>query len=112
MSFCPVCKYEYVNGISRCPDCDVDLVTRFDEETVPRRDTVDEKPVCVFHSPFRMEAAVVEDMLKGFGISVVKSSGMNIYGRPMDYTQEFEIYVLEYQAKEAMQLIGNMESAA
>ncbi|MFH1009341.1 MAG: DUF2007 domain-containing protein [Candidatus Latescibacterota bacterium] len=32
MSFCPICKYEYVAGIQRCPDCDVVLVDQLSKE--------------------------------------------------------------------------------
>ena len=34
MPWCPVCKNEYVEGKTLCPDCDVDLVNELPEETV------------------------------------------------------------------------------
>ncbi len=33
MSWCPNCKNEYVEGITHCPDCDVDLVEELPQET-------------------------------------------------------------------------------
>lgn len=33
MSWCPNCKNEYVEGITRCPDCEVDLVDELPQET-------------------------------------------------------------------------------
>lgn len=33
MPWCPVCKNEYVEGKTHCPDCDVDLVDELIEET-------------------------------------------------------------------------------
>jgi hypothetical protein len=30
--WCPQCKAEYVQGITRCPECDVDLVDKLPEE--------------------------------------------------------------------------------
>lgn len=35
MSWCPNCKNEYVEGITRCPDCDVDLADELPQETQP-----------------------------------------------------------------------------
>ena len=32
MPFCPSCKCEYVEGIIRCSDCDVDLVEKLPKE--------------------------------------------------------------------------------
>jgi len=31
--WCPQCKSEYIQGIFRCPDCDIDLVYTLPEET-------------------------------------------------------------------------------
>ena len=33
MPWCPVCRNEYVEGKTHCPDCDVDLVEELPEET-------------------------------------------------------------------------------
>lgn len=30
--FCPKCRYEYIQGVYRCPDCAVDLVNRLPDE--------------------------------------------------------------------------------
>ena len=30
--WCPQCKAEYIHGVFRCPECDVDLVERLPEE--------------------------------------------------------------------------------
>lgn len=32
MPFCPNCRYEYNPGVSKCPDCDVELVASLPEE--------------------------------------------------------------------------------
>lgn len=34
MPWCPVCKNEYVEGRTHCPDCDVDLVEELPEEII------------------------------------------------------------------------------
>lgn len=33
MPWCPICKNEYIEGKTHCPDCDVDLVEELTEET-------------------------------------------------------------------------------
>ena len=35
MPWCPVCKNEYVKGIAKCADCDVDLVESLEEAPKP-----------------------------------------------------------------------------
>ena len=30
--FCPKCRSEYIEGITRCPDCDVDMVQELPED--------------------------------------------------------------------------------
>jgi len=32
MPFCPKCKYEFVEGLDKCPDCNAKLVEQFPEE--------------------------------------------------------------------------------
>ena len=34
MPWCPICKNEYVEGRTHCPDCDADLVDLLPEETI------------------------------------------------------------------------------
>ncbi len=34
MPWCPICKNEYVEGRTHCPDCDVDLVEEFPAEVI------------------------------------------------------------------------------
>lgn len=42
MAWCPKCKNEYVEGITHCPDCDVDLVEELSME--PEEDATPEVP--------------------------------------------------------------------
>ena len=37
MPWCPACKNEYVEGMTHCPDCDVDLVDELSENDDPQR---------------------------------------------------------------------------
>ena len=108
MPFCPVCKCEYVEGVNRCLDCDVDLVAQLHEEIVPQ---TNEDLVCVFQTYFHMESAVVKDMLESSEIAVFEQQGFTINGRPMDSAMEFRLHVLESQAEEAKKLIaaGHLE---
>lgn len=107
MPFCPVCKYEYVDGIDRCSDC-ADLVAQLDDEIAPENHINDENLVSVFRTNYLMESSVVADMLRSSGIAVFEQAG--IFGqKPMESAQEYMIYVLESQAEEAVRLIGDRE---
>jgi hypothetical protein len=61
MPFCPVCRYEYVEGAEKCPDCDAEL----DAELPPEPEEVwsDEPMVPVFHAGNRAEADIIVGVL-------------------------------------------------
>lgn len=62
MPWCPECRAEYEAGITRCSDCDVDLVELLPEETVG------EPPVIVYTANTHSEAMVVAATLRSEGI--------------------------------------------
>jgi len=66
MPFCPKCKYEYVPGITTCPDCDLKLVEKLSD--VPMEDLADEGLVCVATYPYPVLAQEAKMHLESFGI--------------------------------------------
>lgn len=56
MMFCPKCKSEFIDGITKCPDCGLDL-----EETLPSEEFVEF--VKVFESSDPMLTALIKSIL-------------------------------------------------
>ena len=67
MPYCPICRYEYVEGTTKCPDCDVNLVAELPEEA--ERYSQDEW-VKVYEAADEAEAEVVTGALQSAGIKV------------------------------------------
>lgn len=68
MPYCPVCKYEYTEGIAKCPDCEAELVAELPPEPKPR--IMDEEMVPVFTAKDEVEARIVRGILQEAGIAV------------------------------------------
>jgi len=64
--FCPNCKYEYKPGASRCPDCDVPLVSSLPLE--PETVAVYDEPVTVLETRDASIILIAEGMLEAAGI--------------------------------------------
>jgi hypothetical protein len=73
MPFCPTCRYEYVPGITECPDCYVDLVDSLDEPKSQRAPVPDDDFRLVSVGSFEnyVEAEMVQLKLQSEGIESV-----------------------------------------
>lgn len=67
MPVCPNCKYEYVNGITKCPDCGEDLVDELPPEVVLN----EADWIVVYTTSFDYEAEMLKGNLESAGISVM-----------------------------------------
>lgn len=87
MPWCPVCKNEYKEGISRCADCSVDLVEQLTEET----------KAIYFGNLEKLET--INAFLKKNGIE----SGNITFEQE---EQVYELAVLESEQKKAARILG------
>jgi hypothetical protein len=99
MSYCPGCKYEYIDGIEKCPDCDMELVSEL---------PVDDEPnmVAVYKAEDPTEATILYSILEEAGIPVqertVNDRALDIFAGPIG--EEAIVVPTEY-ADEAKRII-------
>ncbi|RKY54929.1 MAG: hypothetical protein DRP89_04240 [Candidatus Neomarinimicrobiota bacterium] len=73
MPFCPKCKYEFVEGLDKCPDCNTKLVDKIPEE---REVIIKWVQLSTLSSPIMAE--MVKETLKNHGIqSFIKMDVLN-----------------------------------
>ena len=74
--FCPSCKYEYVPGITKCPDCRVDLVDELAAAPSPQPQQQSEWADLVTVAGFRfdVEAQAAKLRLESYNIRSVLSN--------------------------------------
>jgi len=64
--FCPNCKYEYKEGIKKCPDCGADLVDALEEEEDGGMPDAEVAELCEVKD--EIESDVIRGMLMDKGI--------------------------------------------
>jgi uncharacterized Zn finger protein (UPF0148 family) len=74
MPFCPNCRFEYKEGMTKCPDCGASLVDKLQEESPQGINYVPLRTL-----PSRLYAQMLQESLKKEGIpSVIKSDDIAI----------------------------------
>ncbi len=77
MPYCPTCRTEYQSGISRCVDCDAELVDALPVEEEQASDT-GLVQLAVF--PNAAEARLIQELLENNGIEAVLRGDMDPIG--------------------------------
>ena len=97
MPYCPVCKYEYVEGMAKCPDCGDNLIDGLPSE---------EEMVSIYVAKDSNEAMIVRGILDEIGIPVAeradKNKDLDIFASPIE---EEDIQVPMSHAEEARKIL-------
>jgi RNA polymerase subunit RPABC4/transcription elongation factor Spt4 len=101
MPFCPVCGYEYEEGIKVCPDCEVELVDKLSEEHF------DGELVQVFETYTAAEAGLFKVLLYNVGITSAISNelGSTLLGSTVSESGAIRVFVSAKNADPARELI-------
>jgi len=101
MPFCPTCKYEYREGIEKCPDCDVKLVAELkssidDSELVTVATFINRSDAEM--ARLKLETHDMDSAIFGSGVSTgvyvgftVDTSGVRLMVRAEDAAQAVKI---------------------
>lgn len=103
MPICPECKYEYVDGITICPDCGTALVDESKLEK-PKELSEDDWDV-VYTTNNEYEADMIKDNLEGAGIAaIVLSQKDRNFPAPGDFSL-IKLLVKKTDVKDALNYI-------
>ena len=105
MPFCPKCHAEYLEGKSRCPDCDTELVEvlSLQEEHID----VDSVTVLLYITNDIVIVRLLEESLRSEGIHCVVKSSMGTYSGLLTVDQVMKglkIYVNETALERAIKI--------
>jgi zinc-ribbon domain len=108
MPVCPNCDYEYVEGVTFCPDCGIPLV---DESLITKPEDWTEKDwVVVYTSEKDYEVEMIKDNLEGAGITAaVLSQADRNFPTPGDLSV-VKLLVHKENVKDALDFIQKIKS--
>ena len=101
--FCPDCKSEFIEGILKCPVCDVKLIDELPPE--PEPEFVDYKEVLATYNP--ADIAFLKSILDSEGISYFFKGEHFMYVRPL--ADPVRLMVRTDQFEKAVDLLKDVE---
>lgn len=106
MLICPNCKYEYVNGITFCPDCREYLI---DRATLIQPKELEEKDwITIYTSNLEYEIQMLKDNLTSAGIdAIIFSQRDRNFPTPGDMSI-ISLLVKKEQSEEAANFINKV----
>lgn len=104
MPFCPNCDYEYVEGITICPDCGVPLVG--EDVFIKPEEWSEENWEVIYTSTHEYEIEMLKDNLEGAGI---KAAMLSQKDRNFPAPGDFSIVKLLVQKGDVRSALGFIE---
>jgi hypothetical protein len=113
MPSCPECGASYEKGISRCPDCAVDLIDSL--PTIPEQDEETQEHTAVaYEADDEVEADMISQVLSASGIanSLVPNLTHSIFPLSVTKLARVRLQVLEHQLDAAQRVIAEFKSGS
>jgi len=101
--FCPVCKAEYREGFTHCPDCGADLVAALEAGTRPPDDPLE----IVWRGSDPVAVSRVQDVLGDAGLEFQVKSTHDHYAFDLGMPRPFyEVFVRQSDYEKALLLVA------
>ena len=101
--FCPECKSEFIEGITKCPVCDIKLIDELPPE--PEPEFVDYKEILATYNP--TDVAFLKSLLDSEGISYFFKGERFMYAGPL--ADPVRLMVRTDQVAQAIDLLQDVE---
>lgn len=101
--FCSECKSEFIEGITKCPVCDINLIDELPPE--PEPEFVDYKEVLATYNP--ADVAFLKSLLDSEGITYFFKGEHFMYVRPL--ADPVRLFVKTDQVAQAVDLLKEVK---